>query len=247
MGPLQFRLLQARDASDSAREEEHVAFAEFLETDIRNVKAFDMLSEEITAERVMEGVDAVLVGGSGAYGVTDDVPWMSNYIDCLGELADKRFPIFASCFGFQGLAVALGATVQPDPEGAEVGTYEITLTEAGKSDPLFRTLPPQFMAQQGHKDRALALPAGCQWLARSSRCPYQAIRVEDALIYATQFHPELDGAAQSSRFRNYFDLYKGVYGEARAREILDEICPSPEANSLLRSFRSLLESHLGRG
>ena len=114
MEPLQYRLLQARDASDSAREEEHIAFADFLDTDIKNVRAFDMLSEEITADKVMDGVDAVLVGGSGAYGVTSQVPWMSHYIDCLGSLAEKRFPIFASCFGFQGIAVALGATVQPD-------------------------------------------------------------------------------------------------------------------------------------
>lgn len=246
MSALQFRLLQARDATDSAREEEHVAFADFLGVPLESVHAFDLLTADITVENVMDGVDAILVGGSGAYGVTDTVPWMKRYIDCLGGLAEHGFPMFASCFGFQGLAMALGATVRPDPDGAEVGTYEISLTPEGQADPLFGTLPEQFMAQQGHKDRALELPAGCEWLARSNRCPYQAIRYEDSLIYATQFHPELDGAAQSSRFRNYFDLYKGVYGEARAREILDEICPSPEANGLLRSFRSVLADHLGK-
>jgi len=237
---LRFRLLQARDSNDSARQEEHEAFADFLQLPLTQVESFDLLSEEVTAERMMAGVDAILVGGSGAYGVNDDVPWMRDYIDGLGAVAEHGFPMFASCFGFQGLCMALGAEVKPDSEGAEVGTYEIRVTEAGSEDPLFRHLPPQFMAQQGHKDRALVLPSDCTWLARSERCPYQAIRYRDKLIYATQFHPELDGEAQSSRFRNYFELYKGVYGETRAREILEEICPSPEANGLLLHFKDLL-------
>ena len=139
--------------------------------------------------------------------------------------------------------MALGAEVRSDPGGAEVGTYRISVTDEGRADPLFGTLPESFMAQEGHKDRALQLPSGCTWLARSERSPYQAFRVDGTLIYATQFHPELDGESQSSRFRNYFDLYKGVYGEARALEILDEICPSPEANGLLLSFKKLLLQH----
>ena len=243
---LQFRLLQARDSNDIARKEEHEAFASFLDVPLQRVESFDLLSEEITPDRVMEGVDAILVGGSGAYGVNDNVAWMRSYIDCLGAIADASFPMFASCFGFQGLCMALGADVKPDSEGAEVGTYEIHLTEAGETDQLFGTLPPRFMAQQGHKDRALVLPSDCTWLARSERCPFQAIRFRDNLIYATQFHPELDGEAQSSRFRNYFDLYKGVYGEARAREILEEICPSPEANALLLRFKELLGEKIGQ-
>lgn len=240
---LRYRLLQAREATDSAKAEEHQAFATFLNVSIEQVLSFDLLREEIRLDAVVDGVDAILVGGSGAYGVNDAAPWIPRYISLLGQIAERKFPMFASCFGFQGLSMALGADVKPDAEGAEVGTYRITLTEEGKRDPVFSRLPAEFMAQQGHKDRALELPRGCVWLARSEKCPYQAIRYEDALIYATQFHPELDGESQSSRFRNYFDLYKGVYGEQRAREILEEICPSPEANTLLGLFQNaLLES-----
>ena len=237
-----FRLLQAREETDSAKREEHEAFAAFLDVPMEDVVAFDLLTETISAERIMADVDAVLVGGSGAFGVRDAAPWIPHFVSALGEIAETGFPMFCSCFGFQGLALALGADVQPDSDGAEVGTYAITVRAEGKSDPLFAHLPDTFMAQQGHKDRALELPRDSTWLASSEKCPYQAIRYKDHLVYATQFHPELDGAAQSSRFRNYFELYKGVYGEQRAREILEEICPSPEANGLLREFRRLLES-----
>ena len=169
---------------------------------------------------------------------------MSPFIDTLGSLADTNFPMFASCFGFQGLCVALGTEVISDPDGAEVGTYALSLTEAGKLDPLFQSLPERFLAQEGHKDRAVGIPKGCTWLVRSERCPYQAMRAGDGLVYATQFHPELDDQTQRLRFSRYFDLYKGIYGEARAREILDEMRPSPEANALLARFADQVRTRL---
>ncbi len=236
MKPLRFRLLQARAPDDLVKEEERASFVELLEVDSAHVQSWDLLQGHTSPERVTQGVDAVLVGGSGAYGVNDDVAWMRSFIDTLGSLADTGSPLFASCFGFQGLCVALGATVISDPDGAEVGTYSLNLTDAGKTDPLFRSLPHRFLAQEGHKDRAIGMPKGCTWLARSDRCPYQAIRVGEGLVYATQFHPELDDQTQRLRFSRYFDLYKGIYGEARAREILEEMRPSPEANALLAGF-----------
>jgi len=209
---------------------------------LSHVLCFDLLEGQTSLEQVTEGVDALLVGGSGAFGVNDDVAWMHSFVDTLGALADEAFPLFASCFGFQGLCVALGTPVVPDPAGAEVGTYALSLTDEGRADPLFGSLPQHFLAQEGHKDRATGLPEGCVWLARSERCPYQALRVGKGLVYATQFHPELDDKSQKLRFSRYFDLYKNIYGEARAREILEEMRPSPEANALLPRFVDLLRA-----
>ena len=171
---------------------------------------FDLLQERISAERIMADVDAVLVGEAERLAFATKPRGSSA--PALGEIA-VGFPMFCSCFGFQGLALALGADVQPDAEGAEVGTYSITVREEGKSNPLFSKLPDTFMAQQGARTalwNCRGIPPGCP-----EKCPYQAIRYKDHLVYATQFHPELDGAAQSSRFRNYFDLYK----ECTARRV----------------------------
>lgn len=245
MRPLRFRLLQARAPDDPVRDEERGSFVELLGVDAADVHSWDLLQGDTSLERVTEGVDAVLVGGSGAFGVNDDVPWMRSFIDTLGSLADARFPMFASCFGFQGLCVALGTEVISDPDGAEVGTYTLTLTEAGKLDPLFQSLPHRFLAQEGHKDRAVDIPKGCSWLVRSDRCPYQALRVGTGLVYATQFHPELDDQTQRLRFSRYFELYKGIYGETRAREILEEMRPSPEANALLAGFAHQVRASMG--
>ncbi len=242
MTPLRFRLLQARTVDDPVRREEHAAFAHQMRVPMSQVLCLDLLEGHTSLELVTEGVDAVLVGGSGAFGVNDDVPWMHSFVDTLGALAEEAFPLFASCFGFQGLCIALGTTVAADPDGAEVGTYTLSLTDEGRADPLFGSLPQHFLAQEGHKDRAMRLPEGCTWLAQSERCPYQAIRVGQGLVYATQFHPELDDKSQRLRFSRYFELYKNIYGEARAREILEEMRPSPEANALLPGFVDLLRA-----
>jgi len=239
---LRYRLIQARTADEPVREEERASFARRLDVPLDAVEACDALRGDLTPDRVCDGVDVVLVGGSGKFSVTDNPPWMTAFIDTLGGLADRQFPTFASCFGFQGFAVALGVEVRTDPPSAEVGTFEIVLTEAGRTDPLFRGLPERFDAQEGHKDRAMALPKGTTLLARSERCPYQAMRIGPGLVYAAQFHPELTGEDNKLRFSRYFEEYREAFGRDRAQQMLDEFQPSPHASSLLGRFRALVEA-----
>jgi GMP synthase (glutamine-hydrolysing) len=158
----------------------------------------------------------------------------------LGQLADRGFPTFASCFGFQGLVLALGGQIIHDDDNAEVGSFDLKPTKAAATDPIFKSLPAQFVAQQGHKDRASTLPSGVVNLASSARCPFQAIRVADSPVYATQFHPELTDVGNQKRFSRYFDMYSKAFGHSQAQSMLDAFRPSPEANTLLRDFVSSL-------
>jgi GMP synthase (glutamine-hydrolysing) len=232
---VRFRLLQAREPDEIVAREEHEAFAERLGVPLEAIEVFDLLSGRATFDRVTRDVDVVLVGGSGRFGVGDRTPWMPSFVDTMGELAAAQFPTFASCFGFQALVVALGEPVLPDPDGSEVGTYELDLTEDGRGDPLFGSLPPRFRAQLGHKDRAMALPRGATHLAGSARCPYQALRV-GAKVYATQFHPELTGPTNRLRFERYVREYGATFA-ASAPVAPDEMfLESPESSDLLRRF-----------
>lgn len=43
-----------------------------------------------------------------------------------------RIKIFGICFGQQVVAMALGGKCIPNPEGWEVGTYNVNLTSAGQ-------------------------------------------------------------------------------------------------------------------
>ena len=236
---LEFTLLQARNVGDPVREEERAAFAERLGIEVEQIHPVNILTEDLHSE-VLEGSDALLVGGAGEYSVCEPVPGVRRMIDFLGETAESGFPVFASCFGFQSLVTALGGEVIHDEERAEVGSYFIDLLDAAEGDVLFGHLPSRFVAQQGHKDRASRLPSQAICFAKSERAPFQAIRIANQPVYATQFHPELTGVSNRRRFERYLDHYGHVFGQDKARQMLDEYMPSPEASGLLRAFADAL-------
>ena len=183
----------------------------------------------------LRGYDAVFFGGSGAYSVLDPVPWIQEGIVALQRVVDARVPAWASCFGFQGLAVAMGGAVRRDDAATEMGSTQLTLTEAGQQDPLMGTLPNPFWAQEGHHDRVVTVPEGVVELARSERCPEQAFKVVGAPFWASQFHPELDAARTKDRFVYYRTHYfTGDDAEADAQlRLIESGITTPEVNHLL--------------
>lgn len=75
------------------------------------------------------------------------------------------------------------------PQGPEVGTVEVRLTEAGLADPLLGVLPARFAAHVTHAQSVLTLPAGARLLAFNHYEPHEAF-VVDQHIWGVQFHPE---------------------------------------------------------
>ena len=85
-----------------------------------------------------------------------------------------------------------------------ISAVTITLTEAGRADPLLADLPESFDAFVGHKEACSVLPPDAVLLASSPTCPVQMFRVRENL-YATQFHPELDLPGIITRIGVYRD------------------------------------------
>ena len=83
-----------------------------------------------------------------------------------------------------------------------MAVWTVTVTSAGRDDPLFAEVPDVFDAYGGHKEAATALPAEAVCLASSPDCPVQAFRVREN-VYATQFHPELDLDGIDTRIHVY--------------------------------------------
>ncbi|MCH7679729.1 type 1 glutamine amidotransferase [candidate division KSB1 bacterium] len=206
MENLKFTLIQCRNPDDPMREQEIQCFSQALNFPGAIVTGVNIL-EEIPHTKLFEQSDAILIGGSGDYGVIDEHAFLHPLFKFLGDACEAGFPMFASCFGFQALCQALGGNVIRDSKNTEVGTYKIQLTDEGKVDPLFSELPEQFYAQVGHKDRADKLPIGAVNLAFSDKAPCQAYKIKNKPIYATQFHPELTMAQNRERFEIYIDGY----------------------------------------
>jgi GMP synthase (glutamine-hydrolysing) len=187
----------------------------------------------------LERADAIMMGGSGDYSVvTKGYDWYEPMLELISKIAVGQTPCFASCFGFQVLVQAMGGDVAKVPASAELGTFEMTLSEQGQSDELFGSLPSTFLAQLGHNDSAIRLGAGLTNLAKSLRCPHQAVRVMGHPVWATQFHPELTDQDNITRYVRYLEAYRDPnmtmeQAKAHAHELHQ---PSPHSNGLIRRF-----------
>jgi GMP synthase (glutamine-hydrolysing) len=131
---------------------------------------------------------AVVMGGPmGAYDEAEH-PWLADEKKWIAEAVRAGKPYFGVCLGAQLLAASLGAAVSTGST-PEVGVLPVTLTEAGRADPVLSVLGPEFRALQWHGD-TFDVPDGAVWLGRSPAYPHQAMRFGDA-AYAVQFHVEV--------------------------------------------------------
>lgn len=231
-------LLQARHPGDPMLEHERRCFARRCKLPLEVFHSVNM-AEVRLGQHLFEGVDAVLIGGAGEFSLAErNFEWCDDLLALMRVLAGRDLATFASCFGFQALAAAFGGRVESEPTRSEVGTFEVALTPEGRRDPFFGSYPDHFDAQFGHNDSVTQLPEEFIWLARSSRCDYQAIRHRSAPIVATQFHPELAMSDNIDRYVAYLQNYEapGVSLE-EAREKAQMIHrQSPHASNLLCAF-----------
>jgi len=197
-----FLLLQVRDDDDPMAAHEVDCFVRTLGVEHSQVACETLLREPLEASTLRD-YDALLLGGSGDYSAAAEAGWLEGALESLRHVHASGVPTFASCWGFQAMARAMGGEVLHDPERGEVGTYELSVTEAGEEDPLFAPLAPRFDAQIGHEDRVSVLPPNTVLLASSAAVENHAYRFEDAPIYCTQFHPELAAADLLLRLKKY--------------------------------------------
>lgn len=231
---MRITVLQVRNRDDPMLEHERDCFAAATGLN-RSVFDWRNVVDGVPSLAEVRASDALLIGGSGHFSVADpSVGFFAPLMTLLGAVVEVGHPTFGSCFGFQLLVETLGGRVVHDADHGEVGAFELELTEEGRSDSLFDCLPDRFIAQLGHLDRAVEVPTGVRILVRSDLCPYQALRVEDAPIWATQFHPELDQEANLHRYRAYVDRYDSAGDDVGFRSL-----PSPEASRLLPLFLEL--------
>lgn len=145
---------------------------------------------EVEKETIPElaGYQAVIVMG-GMQHVYEGEPYLEREKIMLRRAVEAEIPTLGICLGGQLLASALGAEVRRH-HLSEMGFFEIPLTEAGRSDPLFAGLPAYQFAFHWHGD-VFELPAGAQLLASNENAPNQAFRY-GRHAYGLQFHIELD-------------------------------------------------------
>lgn len=235
---MRFLLLQVRAPGDPMASAEQAAFRRALGVGESAVRPFDLLSGAPTPQQFAEA-DAVLIGGSGDYSVVRGGPWLPAALRAMETLYETAKPTFASCWGFQALARALGGRVVTDHARAEVGVLPLRLTEAGRRDPVFSPLGTPFHAVIGHEDIVDELPPGAVSLVSSATLPNEAFTFPGKPIYATQFHPELDREDLVARLAAY-PPYLKLAGAATLEEFRNAHPETADTASLLRRFAARL-------
>jgi GMP synthase (glutamine-hydrolysing) len=167
-----------------------------------------------------EDLSGVVVTGSSAM-VSDRKPWSEATARWLVRAVSAQTPILGICFGHQLLAHALGGHVAPNPRGREIGTVEVSVTEAAAHDALLEGFPSSFSVQASHVEAVLALPPGATLLASTRLDPNHAFHA-GGRAWGVQFHPEFDA-----------DIVRG-YLAARRTAIEDE---GLDVEALSRSVR----------
>ena len=234
-----FLLLSIR-ADDALADNEYDSFrnlAGLAEGELRRIR----LDQRALGDVDLRDWSGIWVGG-GPFNYTDPQdkksPVQRRVETDLSRLLDvvvgADFPFLGACYGVGALGSHQGGVL--DRRHSEpVGTVRVTLTAAGRSDPLLHDLPAEFDAFTGHKEAVSELPRHAVLLASSAACPVQAFRV-GSNAYATQFHPEADAASMSTRVDAYKDA--GYFPPSEAEEIKAQIRRSQVSYppAILRTF-----------
>jgi GMP synthase-like glutamine amidotransferase len=160
----------------------------------------DVLARERVPHRVVDAFDgtplparptgigglAVLGGPMGVY-EADAYPFLAAERHLLRATVERGLPVLGICLGAQLLASAFGARVYPGPV-KEIGWAPITITPAGRDDPVLTPLANAPFVFHLHGD-TFDLPEGAIHLATSARYARQAFRI-GARAYGLQFHLE---------------------------------------------------------
>jgi GMP synthase-like glutamine amidotransferase len=132
--------------------------------------------------------DAIFIGGTpiSAY-EAHKYPFLLKECEYLRQTIELRKPCFGICCGAQILAMLLGAQVRKCKQ-KEIGGYEVRLTKAGQSDPLFEQFPGHFPVFHWHGD-TFDIPSSAELLVEGDVCKNQLFRWNK--VVGLLFHLEM--------------------------------------------------------
>ena len=230
-----YLLIQARTESDPMAKHEQFCFSRTLQCHTDQIKCIDIIREVLHKDDV-DKCDAVLIGGSGDYSIAQGGSWMKKVLSFMRFLYRDSKVTFASCWGFQAMAKALGGEVKKDLDKAELGTTELFLTQDGKHDTIFQKLPEKFLCQMGHEDIVTTLPKEAILLASSKKVKNEAFKFKKKPIYCTQFHPELNKLDLKKRMETYPNYINEILGISQEDFISKKCIETKDTHDLIFNF-----------
>ncbi|MGH7781816.1 MAG: type 1 glutamine amidotransferase [Candidatus Binataceae bacterium] len=148
------------------------------------------LHDDHAVPKDMKGAGGLIVmGGPMAVYQTGRFPSLKDEMRLIEDAIKQGRPVLGVCLGAQIVAAALGAKVEKNPAGKEIGWARVRLSPAAREDRLFSGIAETITPFHWHGDH-FELPAGAIALASSDKTPCQAFRYGEK-AWALQFHLEV--------------------------------------------------------
>jgi GMP synthase (glutamine-hydrolysing) len=232
-----FLILQLRPEDDTS-DSEFEAILKYGELDPSNTHRLRIEKTGIP-ELSLDDYAAVIVGGSPFDISTPQHHKQPIQIKIEGDfkrlfdiIVEQDIPFLGACSGCGLLGSYLGTPISKQ-YGEPVGGAVVSVTDDGRSDDLLADFPEQIAVLCGHKEACDRLPQGAVLLLSSEACPVQMFRVGKN-VYATQFHPEGDGAGFTVRIHAY--KHHGYFPAEEADALIHAVNreDTPFAREILR-------------
>ncbi|WP_042351899.1 glutamine amidotransferase [Bacillus massiliigorillae] len=180
-------------------------------------------------------IAAIIITGSHTM-VTEREEWSTRLMQWLRDIRHQQIPTLGICYGHQLIAEAFGGKVDTHPQGIEIGTKKIQLTEEGSQDRLLAILHDTFYGHVAHRQTVVELPVDARILAYNQFEPYHAYAIDNH-IWGVQFHPEFSGDIMHAYIN---EQQERLIDEGYSIEKLHQsVCDHPFGRFLLDHFINL--------
>ena len=158
-------------------------YAQLIARRVREARIYsEVIAHTATVDEIRAKNPAALIFSGGPASVyAEDAPSLDPAI------LDLDVPVFGICYGFQAMALGLGADVA-NTGGREFGRTTLTVSDAGV---LHTGLPTDQPVWMSHNDAVQAPPAGFVATASTPGAPVAAFENVERKMAGVQYHPEV--------------------------------------------------------
>ena len=159
------------------------------------------------------GATALILSGGPASVYDENAP------ECDEKIFDLDIPILGICYGMQLACQRLGAKIKP----AKLREYGRTTLTIKDSSSLLANLPDSITAWASHGDQVEDISDDFITLAKTSTCPFAAVKHKKKKFYGVQFHPEVSHTPKGSTIlRNFLYDICQCKGDWKMSDFVEE-------------------------